>query len=269
MGHMALLRNVRNLLGKDVPQHLWLDKLVEGVEGGKQLPFRYLSAWNALKGDVPPNVLDALEECVKRSYANAPRFAGRAMSLCDNSGSAWGTLTSDLGTMHVAEIANMSAVVTAYLADEGYVGIFGDRLETFGVRKSASVFDQISKASLLGKSIGGGTEHGIWLFWDQAIRKGEHWDHVFVYSDMQAGHGGLYGRGGYGDYVWQGGRYIDVPKLINTYRSKVNPNVNVYLVQVAGYQDTIVPEFYDKTYILSGWSPRILEFAAAMGGTQQ
>ena len=85
---------------------------------------------------------------------------------------------------------------------------------------------------------------------------------------MQAGHGGLYGNGGYDNYLWNRGvggyRYIDVPKLINTYRHGVNPNLNVYLVQVAGYQDTIVPEFYNRTYILGGWGSGILKFAASM-----
>lgn len=36
------------------------------------------------------------------------------------------------------------------------------------------------------------------------------------------------------------------------------------MVQVAGYQDTIIPEFYDKTYILGGWGDGLLRFAASM-----
>jgi uridine kinase len=102
------------------------------------------------------------------------------------------------------------------------------------------------------------------LFWDQAIRDKTHYDAVFVYSDMQAGHGGLYGTDSnqYREYIWSnGGRYIDVPKLINKYRSTVNPNVEVFLVQVAGYQDTIVPEHYRHTHILGGWSDGILRYA--------
>jgi len=124
-----------------------------------------------------------------------------------------------------------------------------------------------------GRSIGGGTENGIWLFWDKAIREKQHWDHVFVYSDMQAGHGGLYGSNAY-DYRHYacglnfsnsyGNRYIDVPKLINKYRSTVNKNVMVYLVQIAGEQDIIVPEFYNRTYILGGWSANLLRFAHEM-----
>ena len=84
---------------------------------------------------------------------------------------------------------------------------------------------------------------------------------------MQAGHGGLFGTkpDAYRDFIWsKGGHYIDVPKLIAAYRAQVNPKVMVYLVQVAGYADALVPEFYDRTFILGGWGEGLLRFAAQM-----
>lgn len=271
MGHMALLRNLRNFLDKKVDPKLFMDKLVETAEKGRQLPFRYVSAYNAVAAGAPPQVLDGIERALKVSLHEQPQFKGRVMSLCDNSGSATGTTTSSLGTMRVSTIANLTGVLTGMMADEGYVGVFGDRLKVQGIRKGSSVFDQLKAVEALGATVGGGTENGIWLFWDKAIREKEHWDHVFVYSDMQAGHGGLYGLNpsSYDAYRWGGGPNIDVPKLIATYKKHVNPNVQVYLVQVAGYQDTIVPEFYDGTYILGGWGDGILRFAAAMSDIRQ
>lgn len=265
MGHMALLRNIRNLLQHDVRPDQFVNKLVNGAEHGKQLPFRYFSAYRSVVNDAPPVVLDAIETSMMKSMNNLPTFKGRVMSLCDNSGSARGTATSSMGTMQIATIANLTAILTAMQSDEGYIGVFGDRLETMPVRKRSSVFDTLEKAEKIGNGIGGSTENGIWLFWDAAIRQKQHWDMVFVYSDMQAGHGGLYGTNAkaYADYVWKT-RYIDVSKLVMDYRRKVNPDVMVFLVQVAGYQDTIIPEFYDKTYILGGWSDSILRFADAM-----
>lgn len=272
MGHMALLRNLRNLLKAGVDASAFTDKLVAGAATGKQLPFRYYSAHRVLKNagiDVPGSVFDAVEQCMVTSLGNLPRFEGRVMSLCDNSGSARGTMTSSMGTMQVASIANLTAVLTGMVSDEGWVGVFGDRLETFAVRSRASIFDQVDEADRRGHGIGGGTENGVWLFWDKAIRERQHWDSVFVYSDMQAGHGGLYGTDAkkYRDFKWMGGHCIDVPKLISAYRAKVNPNVQVFLVQVAGYQDTIVPEIYDKTYILGGWGDGLLRWAASMVST--
>ena len=57
----------------------------------------------------------------------------------------------------------------------------------------------------------------------------------FSYSDQQAGHGGLYGLNSrdYSEYVIRG-HYIDVLKLVQEYRRKVNPKVNVFSVQTAG-----------------------------------
>jgi len=267
MGHMALLRNLRNLSQHGVDPDLYTTKLIEGVKEGKQLPFRYYSAYKAVEGAgiQNPKLLDAIETCLEVSLTEVPSFGGRVMSLCDNSGSAQRSTTSELGSVAVNDIANLMGVITGKISEEGYVGIFGDKLSTFPITKKNSIFTHLEKAEKLAHDIGEGTENGIWLFWDKAIKQNEHWDHVFVYSDMQAGHGGLYGTDAtkYRDYLWDA-RYIDVAKLVADYRKKVNPNVQVYLVQVAGYQDTIIPEFYDKTYILGGWSTGILKFAHKM-----
>jgi len=273
MGHMALLRNIRNLHEHDVPYKTFLKKLVDGAKYGKQLPFRYYSAFKAL-GETPGPIQDAIETCMEVALGDLPRFEGKAMFLCDNSGSAWGATTSSMGTMHIAEIANLTAVLGAHLADEGYVGVFGDELEVLPIRKKGSIFEQLKEVTDKGHGIGGGTENGIWLFWDKAIRNKEHWDNVFVFSDMQAGHGGLYGLDPrqYRGYAWNAHTdhaHIDVGKLINAYRARVNPNVNVYLVQVAGYQDIILPEFYKRTYILSGWSEGLFKFAHQMSNMME
>ena len=267
MGHMALLRNMRNLLENEIAPSRFTDKLIEGAKNGKQLPFRYYSAYRVLRDTAPPDVLDAIETAMMESMTNLPTFNGRVMSLCDNSGSARGTTTSSMGKMQIATIANLTAILTAMRADDGHIGVFGDHLETMTVRKRSSVFDVLDEAEHRGNAVGGGTENGIWLFWDEAIREKQHWDSVFVYSDMQAGHGGLYGTDhkAYSAYAWPGReRYIDVPSLIATYRREVNPDVQVFLVQVAGYADTIIPEFYDRTYILGGWSDSVLRFADTM-----
>jgi hypothetical protein len=272
MGHMALLRNLRNLHEKGVSPDLYIDKLVTTAEDGQQLPFRYWSAYQATKAaGASSRVLDAIERCLNTSVGSLPTFKGRVMSLCDNSGSAQGATTSSMGSVSVATIANLTGVLTGMRAEDGWLGVFGNKFETFQVRGASSVFDQVEKASGLARDIGQDTENGVWLFFDRAIKNKEHWDHIFIYSDMQAGHGGLYGTHdsapGYRHYMWPGANtvpYIDVAKLVHAYRTKVNQKVNVYLVQVAGYQDVLVPEFYDRTYILGGWSENVIPFAVEM-----
>lgn len=272
MGHMALLRNLRNLVQAAIPAERFTGKLVGGARTGKQLPFRYYSAYRALGDDAPAAVREAVEESLKISLENLPWLGGRTMALCDNSGSAQGTTTSAMGTMKISTIANLTGVLAGMRSDDGHLGIFGDRLETMAIRKRSSVFTQLDAAEQLAKGIGLNTENGIWLFWDKAIRERERWDHVFVFSDMQAGHGGLYGTKpkDYREFAWEGReQYIDVAKLIARYRATVNPDVRVFLVQVAGYQDTLVPEHYRRTYILGGWGPGILGYAAEMAKLEQ
>ena len=221
-------------------------------------------------------IYKALETCVQIALQKTPQFEGKVMSLCDNSGSAQSAKTSELGSMKVSSIANLTAVMTGLVSEEGFIGVFGDNLKLIPVAKDKNVFEQVQNADNLGQDIGHGTENGVWLFFDKAIKERQHWDHIFIYSDMQAGHGGLYGTNPeeYKDYLWANedegysrrhySQYIDVAKLVKKYRDTVNPNVRVYMVQVAGYKDTLVPEFYKKTYIMGGWGSGLLNFAHYM-----
>ena len=129
---------------------------------------------------------------------------------------------------------------------------------------------QANQVSAVGDTCGKATENGIWLFFRDAILEKQHWDTIFVYSDMQAGHGGLYGINPE-DYRAIGacvnGNYIDVNMLVKLYREQVNPRVNVFCIQTAGYSNVLVPEYGYRTAILYGWTGRELIFADAMNRT--
>ena len=277
MGHMALLRNLRGIFTEIEDRELCsqvLQTLKDGVPSGKQFPFRYYSALRAVNSEAAvhhkPLIIDALEECMDISCRNMPRLKGKTICLSDNSGSAWGTLTSEYGTVVVAEIDNLSSVITAVNSAEGYVGIFGDRLEICPVSKRNGVLTQARQLTEnVGRDIGKATENGVWIFFRDAIDKQVHWDNIFIYSDMQAGHGGLYGTNeGMEEYKSRGfacmNRYVDVAKLIAEYRRKVNPKVNVFCVQTAGYTNVLVPEYGYRTNIMYGWTGKEVIFADAM-----
>ena len=143
------------------------------------------------------------------------------------------------------------------------------------VSKRVGVLNQAEAISKQGsRDVGGGTEGGIWEFFQNAIDHKEHWDNIFIYSDQQAGHGGLYGTGfqkaqyakrgfgcGYGGSSY-GDSMINVFKLIQEYRKKVNPKVNVFSVQTAGYDNVCVPEMAYRTAIQYGWTGKEAVFAA-------
>lgn len=277
MGHMALLRNLRGIFKEidnvEICKNI-LNKLKEGVLTGKQFPFRYYSALQAIKKDSKVNhkplIMDALEECIDIACENMPKLKGKTMCLSDNSGSAWGCLNSEYGSVTIAEIDNLSSVITARNSEEGYVGKFGDKLKVFPASKRNGVLSQTEEITR-GRSndVGGATENGIWLFFKKAIENKEHWDNIFIYSDQQAGHGGLYGcRESIAEYRSKGyaahGSYVDIAKLIDVYRKEVNPKVNVFSVQTAGYNNVVIPEYGYRTNLLYGWTGKELNFADTM-----
>ena len=275
LGHMALLRNLRGIFTEINDLELcqmYMKKLKDGVIEGKQFPFRY---WSALKVIEQSNcnhkavIMNTLEECMDIAIENFPKLKGKTICLSDNSGSAWGSFNSEYGSVTVAEIDNLSSVITAMCSDEGYVGKFGDKLIITPITKRNGVLSQTKSITDKGyRDVGGSTEGGIWKFFRDAIRNGQQWDNIFIYSDQQAGHGGLYGteydikeyRSNYmvkGDFE----PMINVFKLIEEYRKKVNPKVNVFSIQTAGYDNVVIPEYAYRTNIMYGWTGREAVFA--------
>ena len=276
MGHMALLRNIRGVFTEVEDIEFckkYMQKIKDTVIGSKQFPFRYYSAMNAVKKSNcshKPIIIDALEECMDIALANYPKLKGKTMCLSDNSGSAWGSFNSEYGSVTVANIDNLSSVITAACSDEGYVGKFGDKLIVNPVSKRTGILNQAEAISRNRcADVGGGTEGGIWEFFYNAIEKKEHWDNIFIYSDQQAGHGGLYGTYTQKDQYNRlgfncGYGMINVFKLIQEYRKKVNPKVNVFSVQTAGYDNVVIPEYAYRTNIMYGWTGNEAVFAKAM-----
>lgn len=277
MPHMALLRNLRGIFSeiKDTTAAKEiLEALKGGVLKGKQFPFRYFSAYRAVDSEGSVNhkamILDALEDCMDIAVANMPKLEGRTICLSDNSGSSWGALNSEYGTVKVAEIANLSSLITAMQSDEGEIGVFGDGLVIEPVTKRNGLLKQhkhVNEIEGKYRKVGGGTENGIWMFWNKAIKERIHYDNVFIYSDMQAGHGGLYGinPSEYREYIHgRSGSHIDVLKLVTKYRQTVNPKVNVFSVQVAGYDNSVLPENLYRGAILAGWTGKEPVYAKAI-----
>lgn len=283
MPHMAMLRNIRNVF-KEVEDldfcKKYMGELKNGVLKGKQFPFRYKSAYDVVKNDTSIHhrayIMDALEECIDISIDNLPKLKGTTVCLSDNSGSAWGAVTSEYGSTTIAEIDNLSSVIAAKCSDEGSVIKFGDRYKEYPISKrngALSIAETVNETG--GHDVGLQTEGGVWKWFAHVLDNEIKVDNIFIFSDMQAGTGGLYGtgedmrdyiRGGYGcrirsRYGEQFG-FINVFKLILEYRKHVNPKVNVFTVQTAGYGDAVVPMMTYRCAILTGWTGKEVQFAA-------
>lgn len=307
MPHMAALRNVRNFAFSDPGienMNKYLEMLLAGVEGGKQFPFQYITAYKNFKSysnNVNPNkpkyskgkkskqfvpqikeiksiyqdiIISCFEECLQKSMKSFPSLTGDVISLSDNSGSAHGTFTSKYGTVKVSDIDNLSALFTAYnCTGKGVVGIFGDDFHPYIVDKNRPLLDQYDEIIEIGKTIGQGTENGVWLFFknafnDPTMYKFDYW---FCYSDMQVGHGELYGndpdienefhfqKDGSNNRSFT--KYINIHECLNKYRKEINSKINTFMVQTAGYNNTILPELLYRGSILSGWTGNEILYA--------
>jgi hypothetical protein len=272
LGHMALLRNLRNIfteISDDEICNKVLEDLKAGVLKGKQFPFRYYSAYKMIEEaniNHKAKVLDALEECMDIAIDNMPKLKGKTMCLSDNSGSAWGAFNSEYGTTRIAEIDNLSSVLIAKCSEEGTVGKFGDELKKYDIKKRDGVLSQARKINETeGRDVGLSTEGGIWKFFKEAIDKKIFYDRIIIYSDMQCGTGGLYGTSkDESEYSKAGfnvkGNYINVYKLILEYHKKVNAKCNFYCCQTAGYPNVLVPQNSYRCSMLTGWSNNQAEY---------
>ena len=263
MGHMALLRNLRNLEKHEVDKDLYLTKLINGTRSGKQLPFRY---WSAYRNTTDADIKEALEECIDISLENLPTLKGRTLILVDNSGSARHQPIARKATVNVCDAGNMLGVLAGMMSESGRIGVFGDRIAYVPVNKNyrGTCMELLRTVDATGKTVGQSTENGIWLALRDAIESKESFDRIIIISDMQAGHGGLYGLDEEKYPVFPGSRtytkYIDVPQLVRNYRKAVNPDCKLYSIQIGGYSDNIAPEFFPNSCILSGWSTETLKF---------
>ena len=264
LGHMALLRNLRNIVteieDRDIIKSL-LDQLKAGVKTGKQFPFRYKSAWDIFNADRSLNhrmmVMDALEECIDLAIENVPKLPGRTVILTDNSGSAWNGFTSEYGRTTIAEIDNLSSVIAAVCSDDGFVVKFGTRCRRFDISKRNGVLSQAQAISMdKYNDVGGSTEPGVDEFFQWALGEKQFFDNIIIYSDLQVGH--LY----LGRSVWGNSCRMDmsVYDALKKYRREVNPKVNFFSVQTAGYDNAVIPEMAYRTALLSGWTGREIEY---------
>ncbi len=269
LGYMALLRNLRNIL-KSADAATIKDALVkiankEAVLKSKQLPFRFLSAYNAIdemdKTDLVfekevinhEKVIEALNKAVSYSVGNIPLLKGKTIILSDNSGSMRGdgggdSLVSAFSNRTTADIANLFAVLYWTRANNTLVGLFGDSLITPKLDREKSVFENFKLINQTGSRVGESTEMGIFTMFEKLIEDKVIVDRIIIFSDCQVGTGcKWYDTGSRG-----GG---DFNKLFSEYR-KINPKVNVFSVDLRGLGNTL---FADGVVQVAGWSDKIFD----------
>lgn len=166
MGYMALLRNLRNFdeagVSDRVAEHV-AARLAdpEQVARSRQLPMRFLSAYNAVPSS---RWAWPLEQALRHSLSNVPALSGRTLILVDTSGSMSDPFSKDssLKRWDAAVVFGLGVAARCEHADVvsySSAGWGGKRLSVvFPRRAGESLLRSVVRWKAQGYFIGGGTD---------------------------------------------------------------------------------------------------------------
>lgn len=287
MPMMNLVRNLRNIM-ELAPEKV--DDAVaqlttrEKVLNSKLLPFRFATAYAEIEAvgtkaydatqikfesDVLPDmtavknkILKGLEKALEYSVENIPALAGNTAVLIDHSGSVRGdgggsSKVSAFSKTTTAMIGNLFGSMLAYSQRNVYVGLFGDRLISVPMDRTKGLLEFNQESFKKGNACGGGTENGLYIFLDDAIRNKTKVDNLVIFSDMVIGSGG---RGG-----WDGSSRAGLGTFQELFKKfkAVNPQCNTICVDM---KQTSGKSVFDKSLNvvqIAGWSDKIFNIIEA------
>lgn len=151
MGYMALLRNLRNFEDKGVSKAVLAQvaaRIVdpEEVAKSRQLPFRFLAAYNANSGSLRWGF--PLEEALNASLANVPEL-NDTLILVDRSGSMFGS-PSKSTQLSFADSAAVFGSALALRGNRNTLVQFGSGSAVINFKKSDSVLTTVKKFGDMG-----------------------------------------------------------------------------------------------------------------------
>ena len=244
---MAILRNLRNLLDKEVSRETLddvVDKLTNEkvIQNSKQFPFRFFSAYKAIEDHVDrrtSKLLTALDTAMFISIKNLPLLDGVSAVFGDVSGSMDAPI-SGKSDIRRTEVGAVLGAVASVISPDNVVGIFSDDFKRINFSQKDSI---LSRAK---KMLGDGGSTNAYLAIEYLIRHKIKVDRIFFFSDMQC-----YDSHGYDE---------SIHKQWKEYKAKINSNAYLYSFDLAGYGTTQVPEDDQHVLTVAGWSESVLKY---------
>lgn len=149
LGYMALLRNLRNMHEVGVDEKLVFDALDKGAEKSKALPFRYISAANAV-----PQWEMPIDKAMLCAMKNLPKLRGKTILLVDISGSMrWST--AGKSNLTLLDAAAAMAALVAGVSERFEIYAFENNLHTVPSRQGLALVDAIKRLPSGGTFLGG------------------------------------------------------------------------------------------------------------------
>lgn len=248
MSIMAVIRNLRNLLENDVDIKPVVKMLTDPkiIAKSKQFPFRFYSAYkqvNKLDKKNTGKILDALNTAVELSVDNIPKLKGTTFVAVDLSGSMSHGL-SDLSTMTLKEVGSLFGAMIHKKCKDSVVSVYGSEFKVVNLSTKNLVLTNME--IIVNTNVGGSTNAWMSIRWLNKTKTIV--DRIVLLTDEES-------YDSYGDHSVKG--------ELDIYRKTVNPDVYVYVINLAGYGTSEFPEGDKNVCLMGGWSDKVVEFIPA------
>lgn len=198
----------------------------EALRKAKILPFRFATAFRQVE---QPELQDALREAADLTFGSLPELGDRTAIFLDISGSMSG---------QYLEIGSVFALAL-YKKTQGKSLFWLFDTEVMDARPSRKDSILTQAANIHAR---GGTDTGAPV--RKLIRKRHKVDQIIMITDEQQNIGSPF--------------YEELKR----YRSKVNPDVKAFIIDLAPYRHAMVPQQDPQTFYIYGWSDTVLPYIA-------
>lgn len=253
IGYMATLRNLKNYIEAGISaKHVKMvcDFLTntKAVANSKQFPYRFYTAYQMLSdscGGKPyvADFLDAVERAAILSIDNLIDATGRSWHIGIDVSGSMGAQLSSKSVMSYRQVALVLGSLAVHVNSNSTASVFATTHRDITIPKRG-MFEGIINNRIGNYHIGYGTNGHLVL--ESLLRKKAHHDDIILFSDMQFW-ARSYGTSGF-------------YRLWDKYRSQVNADATLYLVDLTGYGRS--PVSFNKSknsFEIAGWSSEIFK----------
>lgn len=242
MGYMALLRNLSNFLKHNCNLDNILTKLTdkERIRKSRQYPFRFLSAYGIIQQEAHPqasSVLDALSTALDESIYNIPDVKGTTFVAIDHSPSM-NDRVSEKSVVSRISVADTFASIINKRWSNTIIDVFSTEHKIANLSKIAPTLSNISILRNQVRSSGTNMGVSVQYLTDNKVKV----DRIIYLTDEE------------------GNGELDLNTELLRYRKEVNPDVNVFIMNLAGYGTSGVSDTDSKVCHFSGFSEKILDY---------
>lgn len=241
LGYFALLRNLRNIMQQApdcVPMAAEQLCDEEAIRRSRVLPFRFLTAWDAVDAMRDRDLALALSRATDIAVQNVPEMPGRTLVAVDGSGSMTYHLPHQTPPISVAALF----AAALYRKGDAHVLIFDDRTVWPQMNPADSVMTNAQKIRERARHCGTNFN----LIFDAASKP---YDRIIILSDMQA----------WMKRVWFFGMGPSDPgDALKDYRARTGADPHVFCFDLQGYGTAQFPA--RKVTQLCGWSDKAFDY---------